>query len=94
MEIEVKTKQGTNYIVDTEAIALWLEIEEQFDVTYFEASELLKRQSLGIMTKMFFVAAKLQGKTELKTLKKWVELEFDSFDLVGEDSPKELEQEA
>jgi hypothetical protein len=46
------------------------------------------------MTKMFFVAAKLQGKTELKTLKKWVELEFDSFDLVGEDSPKELEQEA
>ena len=94
MEIEVKTKQGTNFIVDTEAIALWLEIEEQFDVTYFEASELLKRQSLGIMTKMFFVSAKLQGKTELKTFKKWVELEFESFDLVGEDSPKELEQEA
>lgn len=94
MQIEVKTKQGTNYIVDTEAITLWLEIEEAFDVTYFEATELLKRQSLGIMTKMFFIAAKQGGHTELKTLKKWVELEFDTFEVLGEEAPKEQEQEA
>lgn len=94
MQIQVKTKQGNNFIVDTEAITLWLDIEETFDITYFEAQELLKRQSLGIMTKMFFIAAKQGNHTELKTLKKWVELEFDSFDIVGEEVPKEPEREA
>lgn len=88
MKYEVKTKQGNNFIVDDDSIELWLEVEDRFDVTFYEAQQKLSRQSLSILTKIFFVAAVLGGHTEYKTHKTWVKEEFEAFDLAGEDDPK------
>lgn len=88
MLYEVKTKQGNNFIVDDDQIEIWLEMEEMFDITFKEAAEKLARQSLSVITKLFFVGAKLGGHTELKTHKAWVKTEFESFDVVESQAPK------
>jgi len=88
MKYEVKTKQGTNFIVDDDSIELWLEIEERFDLTFYEAQQKLSRQSLATLTKLFFTAAVIGGHTEYKTHKTWVKEEFDSFEIAGEADPK------
>lgn len=88
MRYEVKTKQGNNFIVDDDSIELWLEVEELFDLTFHEAAQKIARQSLAVVTKMLFAGAKLGGHTELKTYKAWVKTEFDTFDVLDEESPK------
>lgn len=88
MQYEVKTKQGTNFIVDDDSVELWLEIEELFNVTFKEAQELIARASLAMVTKVLFTGAKLGGHTELKTYKAWVKNEFDTFDVLEHENPK------
>lgn len=92
MQYEVTTKQGTNFIVDDGEVSFWLEFEEAFEETFHEAQELISKGSITIMTKVLFTGAKLGNHTELKTWKKWVEVEFERFDVVGEPNPKAEEE--
>ena len=94
MKYEVTTKQGKNFIVDDNEISLWLEFEDAFDITYSEAQEKLSRNSWNVITKLLFTAARLGGHTELKTYKKWAEVEFETFDIVGDEKDPKAEAEA
>lgn len=88
MKYEVTTQQGKNFIVDDDDTSLWLDFEEAFDVTFYEAQDKIRRGSISVITKLLFIAAKAQNETELKTHKVWAKEEFKSFDVVGESDPK------
>jgi hypothetical protein len=88
MQYEIKTKQGTNYIVSDESAWLWIEIERELGYTVSEAAEKMSNGSLDVITCMLYKAAKAQGKTQLPNQRAWVENEFETFEVVKE-SPKE-----
>lgn len=94
MKLEIKTKQGKNFIVDDNDIELWIELEDQLDLTFKEAQAKIQRQSMKVLTTLMFIAAKKNGHTELKTRKAWVEHEFDTFDVVVDEDPKDMDREA
>lgn len=94
MKLEVTTKQGHKFIVDDNDIELWIELEDQLDLTFQEAQAKIQRQSMKVLTALMFIGAKRGGHTELKTRKAWVEHEFESFDVVVDEDPKGTDREA
>lgn len=94
MKLEIKTKQGKNFIVDDNDIELWIELEDLLDLTFHEAQEKIQRQSMKVLTALMFIGAKRGGHTELKTRKAWVEHELDTFDVVVDEDPKDTNREA
>lgn len=94
MKLQITTKQGNNFIVDDNDIELWIELEDLLDLTFVEAQEKIQRQSMKVLTTLMFIGARKGGHTELKTRKAWVEHEFESFDVVVDDGPKDTDREA
>jgi hypothetical protein len=94
MKLEITTKQGKNFIVDDDDIELWIELEDLLDLTFIEAQAKIQRQSMKVLTALMFLAAKKGGHTELKTQKAWVQHEFESFDVVVDEDPKDIDREA
>jgi len=88
MQFEVRTKQGNNYIVNTESTWLWIEIERDLGYTFNQAVELIEEGSLNVLTALLHKAAKAQGHTKLPTQQAWVDNEFEGFEWV-EESPKD-----
>ena len=93
MKYEIKTQQGTNYIVSDDSAWLWIELERETGLTMKQAADKMAEGSLDVITALLFKAAVMDKQTELKTHKAWVTHEFDSFDVVSED-PKDTATEA
>ncbi len=93
MKLIVKTKQGNNFTVDDDDISLWIELEDMLDLTFSEAQEKIKRQSMKVLTALMFIGAKRGGYTELKTQKAWIDHELESFDVAVDESPKDTDRE-
>jgi hypothetical protein len=88
MQYEIKTKQGTNYIVSDDSAWLWIEIERELGYTVTQAAEKMSLGSLDVITCMLYKAARATGKTQMPSQQAWVTNEFDSFEVI-EESPKE-----
>jgi hypothetical protein len=88
MQYEIKTKQGTNYIVSDDSAWLWIEIERELGYTVTQAAEKMSQGSLDVITCMLYKAARAMGKTQMPSQQAWVTNEFDSFEVI-EESPKE-----
>jgi hypothetical protein len=88
MQYEIKTKQGTNYIVSDDSAWLWIEIERELGYTVTQAAEKMSQGSLDVITCMLYKAARSMGKTQMPSQQAWVTNEFDSFEVI-EESPKE-----
>jgi hypothetical protein len=89
MKYEIKTQQGTNYIVSDEDIEIWIELEEILGLTYNEAAAKMAKGSMTVISEMLFIASRLAGHTELKTSKVWRKTEYDGVEVL-EDDPKAL----
>jgi actin-related protein len=94
MKLQVTTKQGKNFIVDDDDMELWIELEDMLDLTFIEAQEKIQRQSMKVLSTLMFIGARKGGHTELKTRKAWIEHEFESFDVVVDEGPKDTDKEA
>lgn len=94
MKLQVTTKQGKNFIVDDDDIELWIELEDMLGLTFIEAQEKIQRQSMKVLSTLMFIGARKGGHTELKTRKAWIEHEFESFDVVVDEGPKDTDKEA
>ena len=94
MKLQVTTKQGKNFIVDDDDIELWIELEDMLNLTFIEAQEKIQRQSMKVLSTLMFIGARKGGHTELKTCKAWIEHEFESFDVVVDEGPKDTDKEA
>lgn len=88
MLFEITTQQGNTYQVDDNSAWLWIAIENDLGLTYGEAIEKIKNQSLNVITYMLHHLALEAGHTQLKTQKAWVQHEFLEFDVVDAD-PKD-----
>jgi hypothetical protein len=88
MQYEIKTKQGTNYIVSDDSAWLWIEIERELGYTVTQAAEKMSLGSLDVITCMLYKAARAMGKTQMPNQQAFVTNEFDSFEVI-EESPKE-----
>lgn len=91
MNFTVKTQQGNNFTVSDDSVWVWIELERETELTMKQAAEKMANGSLDVITLMLFKLAQRGGHTELKTHKAWVEHEFDSFDVVDDADPKEME---
>jgi hypothetical protein len=88
MEIEVTTKAGGNYTVTLDNVWQWIQLERDLGKTYTEITEAVDGGSLDTTLQVIFSLAKDQGKTDLKTLKVWVQSEYENFEFKAGDDPK------
>jgi len=91
MQFKVTTKQGKNYIVSDDSVWVWIELERETGLTMKHAAQKMADGSLDVITLMLYKLSARGEHTELKTHRAWVEHEFDSFDVVDDADPKEME---
>lgn len=91
MQFNVVTKQGNNFTVSDDSVWVWIELERETGLTMKQAAEKMANGSLDVITLMLFKLAQKGEHTELKTHRAWVEHEFESFDVVDDEAPKEME---
>lgn len=94
MRYTITTQQGTTYEVNDDNAFIWIGVEKATGYTFKQAIEKMSEQSLDVITTVLFLAAQLQGKTELKSRDGWVQYEFAEFDVVTDDDPKDIQPEA